>query len=535
MSVNRVLVQVAALGMATSVLFGVGDSFAHASPVAVADFPAAALSDDVDWAAVQKAFGDAELEEAQSATTFALARIAKRRGTSFTDVLDEIGAGAADHSLSPEWVLRQARDNDYPVNDTPSIGSLAYFDDGHLAYVAAVNDDGTVTLEDYGRYTGDGYQNYRQPTSSVSNFIHIGQTRKQEWLSGAFEPSSPGVPRDISQDPVLGNDYKAEEMFRTYGHGSAKLADFQQCGTYAEWWIINRAGGDYSGFFEKTNLLKVNKHVGTSAGSAGRMDELYTDIGVKVDKTPAVGAVATWDPGDSLLGSPFGPDGHAAVVSRAYRLNKSDQAAIDKLASSKYPDARKLKKYIDDAAASPSTPKITYVLLEDYNGFGSPLSYGQKLLRADLVKHFIHLGTSELVKPITPDQRLDRFLTERPTLAGLLGDQTGTETVGDQVKRLYRNGAVVYNTATKQFGYTLTAGVTQEQRAAISADKAAATPAEATARERLEAQIQRINDQLTAAKQKYAGKQQSSFMTDALTALTTKLLQLQSKLVTTIA
>jgi surface antigen len=68
------------------------------------------------------------------------------------------------------------------MDHTPEPGAVAQWDwggsNGHVAYVAAVKNDGTVVLEEYnynrtGRYGDNGTLRYNVAASSVHNFIHF--------------------------------------------------------------------------------------------------------------------------------------------------------------------------------------------------------------------------------------------------------------------------------------------------------------------------------------------------------------------------
>ena len=71
----------------------------------------------------------------------------------------------------------------YAVDNTPSVGAIAFFapgvsgagDLGHVAYVAQMNGDGTLVIEEYNFNPAYGYSNPPRviPASDVSNFIHI--------------------------------------------------------------------------------------------------------------------------------------------------------------------------------------------------------------------------------------------------------------------------------------------------------------------------------------------------------------------------
>ncbi|MBK7612697.1 MAG: CHAP domain-containing protein [Actinomycetales bacterium] len=76
--------------------------------------------------------------------------------------------------------------HNYPVNDTPAVGAVAWFSDsnwGHVAWVAAVNADGTVLTENYNStykyggktyYTGKYYTTVlKRGTDWPAGFIHF--------------------------------------------------------------------------------------------------------------------------------------------------------------------------------------------------------------------------------------------------------------------------------------------------------------------------------------------------------------------------
>ena len=67
------------------------------------------------------------------------------------------------------------------VNGTPRRGAIAQWEGnaygassyGHVAYVAAVHNDGTITVEEYNWATAGGYGTRRISASSVSHYIHF--------------------------------------------------------------------------------------------------------------------------------------------------------------------------------------------------------------------------------------------------------------------------------------------------------------------------------------------------------------------------
>jgi surface antigen len=81
-----------------------------------------------------------------------------------------------------------ARKLGYRVDHSPSVGAIAYYGPnafwagplGHVAYVAQVNGDGSIVIEEYnwGLRETDHYAYHHPPrvtdAAHVSNFIHIG-------------------------------------------------------------------------------------------------------------------------------------------------------------------------------------------------------------------------------------------------------------------------------------------------------------------------------------------------------------------------
>lgn len=61
----------------------------------------------------------------------------------------------------------------YTVNRTPAVGSVAWWSSQHVAWVAKVNGDGTIVIEEYNR-NYDGKYSYRTiPAGSPTGYIHI--------------------------------------------------------------------------------------------------------------------------------------------------------------------------------------------------------------------------------------------------------------------------------------------------------------------------------------------------------------------------
>ncbi|OAC69946.1 amidase [Streptococcus pyogenes] len=97
-----------------------------------------------------------------------------------------------------------AKNQGYPVNKTPSIGAIAWFDKnayqsnaayGHVAWVADIRGD-TVTIEEYNYNAGQGPERYHKrqiPKSQVSGYIHFKD------LSSQTSHSYPRQLKHISQ------------------------------------------------------------------------------------------------------------------------------------------------------------------------------------------------------------------------------------------------------------------------------------------------------------------------------------------------
>jgi surface antigen len=66
----------------------------------------------------------------------------------------------------------------YRIDHSPTVGAVAYFSYGHVAYVESVNADGSVNVSEYNypsaynNYAGFAY-GYRTEVTNVTAFIHI--------------------------------------------------------------------------------------------------------------------------------------------------------------------------------------------------------------------------------------------------------------------------------------------------------------------------------------------------------------------------
>ncbi|MET9634688.1 hypothetical protein ABZX92_45335 [Lentzea sp. NPDC006480] len=569
MSAKVLMQKSAVLAMAATFLFGLPNAAAFAQDNAgvSVDFPIHAIGDDLDWAAVAEGFNVKNPDGMKNPVGFAVGRVAAARGMAVKDLIRDLNRGKS-VKLDNDWLRKQAPIAGYTVDHNPAVGSIAYFAKGtkvdltmgdgeytmtlsaaHYAYVAAVNSDGSLTLEDY----NGSHRSYQVKSSTVTDFLHLAKSSlpalppvPTDWLADA-PPSTPGVARDLATDPGLRPHFPVRELAPDYGIAAdadeATLdASIRQCGTYAEWLVAYHLGIPPKEVSQRIEDHRDIKGVTTQSGNADSMDEMYSDLGVRVDKTPAVGAITTWDYGDELMGSKFGETGHAGMVKRVYRLLASDKADADAIAAGKYVDGVTLQRLVDKASAS-SAPKLTYVLVEDYNGFGNTedrtSQYGQKLMPAEWVDHYIHLASSPLVSPLTPSERLDHYVATQPKTMEALGEPTGA---ADQVKdtkitRTFANGTLTFDTQSLQYSSRYNP-VTPELQAEIDAEtqdgswepsKTVPTP---TAQERLAKQVTEMGEVLRLITAKLAGRKPNVDLQAKLANLTQQFTQLQQQLAT---
>jgi putative chitinase len=107
--------------------------------------------------------------------------------------MNQLGVNFSNHMTGPNGTAGTFGNGDtwaanalaigFSVDNTPSVGAIAHYDPnvsgagglGHVAYVAQVNGDGTIVIEEYNWFPAYGYSNPPRiiPASDVSNFIHI--------------------------------------------------------------------------------------------------------------------------------------------------------------------------------------------------------------------------------------------------------------------------------------------------------------------------------------------------------------------------
>ena len=119
---------------------------------------------------------------ARECTSFVAWRI-NQLGVNFSNHMKGPNGTAGTFGDGYTWAAN-ARAIGYRVDNTPSVGAIAYYgpnvsgagSSGHVAYVAQVNGDGTIVIEEY-NWSPFPYGYHHPPrvirASDVSNFIHI--------------------------------------------------------------------------------------------------------------------------------------------------------------------------------------------------------------------------------------------------------------------------------------------------------------------------------------------------------------------------
>lgn len=105
-------------------------------------------------------------------TSFVAWRLNSVNGANFTNVMSGPNGQSGRFGNADNWGPN-ARIIGYRVDNTPAVGSVAWWNSTHVAWVAQVNSNGTIVIEEY-NHGGDGNYNRRTiSASSVTGFIHI--------------------------------------------------------------------------------------------------------------------------------------------------------------------------------------------------------------------------------------------------------------------------------------------------------------------------------------------------------------------------
>ena len=161
-------------------------------------------------------FTDAEQYSAwgfayRNCTDFVAWRMNKTNGVTFTNWM---GGGRWSHAYN--WD-DNARSLGYPVNGTPAVGAIAQTDGaagsfGHVAWVSAVNSNGTVTIEDYNN-AGTGLYGVRTVAASTYRYIHVKDLSASAPPFGNFDEVASAAPGMVRvRGWAIDNDAKSTPL-----------------------------------------------------------------------------------------------------------------------------------------------------------------------------------------------------------------------------------------------------------------------------------------------------------------------------------
>ena len=156
----------------------------------------------------------------------------------------------------------------------------------------------------------------------------------------ASTPASARTAAHDLPDTAVRDDYNWRSYATTYLRGDTHTA--RQCSAFALWRIDNRT-------HQATNTTLYRLARAYRMTGAKDLDNAAVRAGYKSDRTPAVGALATWEPG--VAGA--SRYGHVAYVARVY----ADRT----------------------------------ILIEEYNGTRA-LAYTTRRIAASSVSHYLHLA-----------------------------------------------------------------------------------------------------------------------------------------------
>lgn len=105
-------------------------------------------------------------------TSFVAWRLNSVNGANFTNSMRGPNGKAGRFGNADNWGLN-ARSIGYAVNNSPAVGSVAWWSTMHVAWVAQVNSNGTIVIEEYNRGSSGNYSRRTINASSVTGFIHI--------------------------------------------------------------------------------------------------------------------------------------------------------------------------------------------------------------------------------------------------------------------------------------------------------------------------------------------------------------------------
>jgi surface antigen len=92
-------------------------------------------------------------------------------GIRFHNNYDGVGEGR-DFSDASNW-LSAAQRFGIPYDNSPSVGSVAWWSSNHVAWVSAVDNQGYITIEEYNKNFDGNWSTRTIPASSVQKYIHF--------------------------------------------------------------------------------------------------------------------------------------------------------------------------------------------------------------------------------------------------------------------------------------------------------------------------------------------------------------------------
>lgn len=145
-------------------------------------------TDDYPWANQVEALNPVTGMYYVNCTDFALWRLNQQVGATDPNSPKYTNGNFASVPLGNggEWATAW-RAKGWPADNTPEVGAMAHFAPGavgasqqygHIAVVQAVNDDGTVTIEEYNGATPYKYSTRTVPADQVTTYLHIPDSEK---------------------------------------------------------------------------------------------------------------------------------------------------------------------------------------------------------------------------------------------------------------------------------------------------------------------------------------------------------------------
>lgn len=145
-------------------------------------------TDDYPWANQVEAPNPVTGMYYVNCTDFALWRLNQQVGATDPNIPKYTNGNFASVPLGNggEWATAW-RAKGWPADNTPEVGAMAHFAPGavgasqqygHIAVVQAVNDDGTVTIEEYNGATPYKYSTRTVPADQVTTYLHIPDSEK---------------------------------------------------------------------------------------------------------------------------------------------------------------------------------------------------------------------------------------------------------------------------------------------------------------------------------------------------------------------